>query len=92
MMREVQGRCNGRGEGEVGMGTLMGVFSAGRGVGAVLSGPVSEVLLRWGEGWKDVRGGGEVRWGYQTEYGVLIVFTGVSAVCGLVCFGAGRRR
>jgi len=66
----------------------MGLFAAGRGIGAVLSGPVSEVLLR-----NDHLGAGgeQARFGYQTEYGVVIVFTGVSAVFGLLCFGAKRR-
>lgn len=69
MMKEVQ-----RVSREAKMGTLMGVFAAGRGFGAVLSGPVSEVLLRK-ENWA---GGGEGRagCGYQTKYGLLIVFTG----------------
>jgi MFS family permease len=71
------------------MGTLMGLFAAGRGIGAVLSGPVGEILLR-----KDNLNGNDdgeaARFGYQTKYGVLIVFTGVSALFGLLCFGAKR--
>jgi MFS family permease len=85
MMNEVQRGCRG-----ARMGTLMGLFAAGRGVGAVLSGPVSEALLRMGH-----LGGGEdgegAKFGYGTKYGVLIVFTGVSAGFGLLCFGAKRR-
>jgi MFS family permease len=86
MMKEVQ-----RVSREARMGTLMGLFAAGRGVGAVLSGPVSEVLMRkdhLGGGGEDGRG---ARFGYGTRYGVLIVFTGVSAGFGLLCFGAKRR-
>jgi MFS family permease len=83
MMKEVQ-----RVSRDAKMGTLMGLFAAGRGIGAVLSGPVSEVLLR-----KDNLNGNDgeaARFGYQTRYGVLIVFTGVSALFGLLCFGAKR--
>ncbi|KAE9380516.1 MFS general substrate transporter [Stipitochalara longipes BDJ] len=83
MMKEVQGVSR-----DAKMGTLMGLFAAGRGVGAVLSGPVSEVLLN-----KYHLGvvGAQARFGYQTKYGVLIVFTGISAVLGLLCFGAKKR-
>lgn len=62
---------------EPGMGILMGLFSAGRGIGAVVSGPVSEVLLKRG-GWE----GGVA--GYGGLYGGVIVWTGVSALAGLV--------
>jgi MFS family permease len=85
MMKEVQ-----RASRHAKMGALMGLFAAGRGIGAVLSGPISEVLLRR----DDFNGnghGGEATFGYQTKYGVLIVFTGVSALFGLLCFGAKRR-
>jgi MFS family permease len=84
MMKEVQ-----RVSRDAKMGTLMGLFAAGRGIGAVLSGPVSEILLR-----KDSLNGNDdgegAKFGYQTKYGVLIVFTGVSALFGLLCFGAKR--
>ena len=62
---------------EPGMGILMGLFSAGRGIGAVVSGPVSEILLKRG-GWE----GGVA--GYGGLYGGVIVWTGVSAFAGLV--------
>jgi MFS family permease len=85
MMKEVQ-----RASTDAKMGTLMGLFAAGRGIGAVLSGPISEVLL--GRDSLDGTGyGEEVKFRYQTKYGVLIVFTGVSALFGLLCFGAKRR-
>jgi MFS family permease len=84
MMKEVQ-----RVSKDAKIGTLMGLFAAGRGIGAVLSGPVSEALLRSGH----FGGSGEqARFGYQTKYGVLIVFTGVSVVFGMLCFGAKRKR
>lgn len=69
-MKEVQ-KVNGCEN--VGMGVLMGVFAAGRGIGAVTSGPVSEVLLR-------MKLGGNA--GYGGEYGAVIVFTGLSALAG----------
>jgi len=52
----------------------------------VLSGPISEVLL------PAPRLEGNDGYGYETRYGKLIVFTVVSAACGLVCFGVRRRR
>ncbi|KAH8593717.1 MFS monocarboxylate transporter-like protein [Bisporella sp. PMI_857] len=69
-----------------GLGTLMGMFSSGRGVGSVVSGPISEVLLK-GSPWK-----GRVAGGYGTSHGAVIVFTGVSAICGIVGLGARKRR
>lgn len=70
MMKEVQKvkGCEG-----LGMGVLMGVFAAGRGIGAVTSGPVSEVLLGWKLGDNA---------GFGGEYGAVIVFTGISALAG----------
>jgi len=64
------------------VGTLLGVISAGRGIGAVVSGPLSEALLR-GKPWK-------ADLGYGSEYGSLIVFTGITATVGGVGF-VGRR-
>lgn len=79
-MREVQ-----RGSPEAGMGTLMGLFSAGRGVGAILSGPLSEALL---SGWtwmeRDIGA-------FGSRYGGLVIFTGISALCGVLCLGVKRK-
>ena len=79
VIREVQKQERGT---EAGM--LFGLLSAGRGVGSVLSGPLSEALLR-AKPWV-----GEVGLGYGTGYGGLIVFTGVSAMLGGVSW-VGRR-
>lgn len=88
MVREVQRESRG-----AKTTTLMGLFSAGRGVGAVLSGPVSEVLLGFGGFGTEGDGArGKVMISYETQYGALIVFTGVSAFRGLVCFGACKSR
>lgn len=58
------------------VGMLLGVLSAGRGIGALVSGPLSEALLR-GDPWKD-----ELGFAYGSGYGLLIVFTGITAVLG----------
>ncbi|KAF7890736.1 uncharacterized protein EAF01_010545 [Botrytis porri] len=76
MITEVQGADN-----SAGFGVLMGLFSAGRGVGSVACGPVTEWLVQH-------RGFGGVGGGYGTKYGAVIVFTGVSAACGLIGVGA----
>ena len=55
---------------------IMGFLAAGRGLGCIFSGPVSEALSKggWGEGsWKA---------GYGTGFGGLIIFTGVTALFG----------
>ena len=62
------------------VGTMLGIISAGRGLGAVVSGPLSEVML------KDRPWEGEAGLGYGSGYGSLIVFTGVTAVVGGVSF------
>ncbi|RQM07172.1 hypothetical protein DH86_00000862 [Scytalidium sp. 3C] len=65
-------------------GTIFGLLAAGRGIGAVSSGPISEALLG-PEPWKGVS-----QFGYGSGYGVLIVFTGISALLGGISF-VGRR-
>ena len=62
------------------MGTLIGLLSAGRGIGAVLSGPLSEALLNE-RPWQ-----GKAGLAYGSGYGGLIVFTGVTAAVGGVSF------
>ena len=58
------------------LGMVFGLLAAGRGIGSVVSGPLSEALLS-GEPWR-----GEAKLGYGTGYGPLIVFTGISAIFG----------
>jgi MFS family permease len=60
------------------VGMMLGVTSAGRGVGSVLSGPLSEALLK-SEAWKG-------KTGYGSGYGELIVFTGITAAVGGMSF------
>ncbi|KAL8797302.1 MAG: hypothetical protein Q9195_000456 [Heterodermia aff. obscurata] len=57
-------------------GVIIGMMAATRGIGAVISGPLSEQLLmiRPGRGW--------LSGAYGSEYGVLIVFTGITAILG----------
>lgn len=56
------------------LGLVFGLLAAGRGMGSVVSGPLSEALLR------DKPWTGAAFAGYGTGYGGLIVFTGVSAM------------
>ncbi|KHO00412.1 MFS monocarboxylate transporter [Metarhizium album ARSEF 1941] len=53
---------------------VIGVLSTGRGVGNIVSGPLSQVLVR-AMPWK-----GQLLGAYGTGYGPLIAFTGVTAV------------
>jgi MFS family permease len=62
------------------IGMLLGLMSAGRGIGAVLSGPMSEALL------KDRQRQDHANFGYGSDYGSLIVFTGVTAALGGISF------
>ncbi|KAF8862774.1 putative MFS monocarboxylate transporter [Acephala macrosclerotiorum] len=73
MMKEVKEKCS-----TAKTGPLMGCFAAGRGLGAILGGLLSGPLLRQGR----LNG----RMGSGTEYGVLIIFTGVSAAFGVLCW------
>lgn len=59
---------------------VQGHLCVGKGLGNVLSGPLSAALIR-GSPWK-----GQVRGGYGTGYGVMILFTGVTALFGVVPF------
>ena len=57
-------------------GLVFGLLAAGRGIGSVVSGPLSEALL------SERPWAGEAILGYGTGYGGLIIFTGVSAMLG----------
>ena len=57
-------------------GLVFGLLAAGRGIGSVASGPLSEALLSE-QPWV-----GDAIFGYGTGYGGLIVFTGISAMLG----------
>ncbi|KAH8883101.1 MFS monocarboxylate transporter [Thozetella sp. PMI_491] len=54
-------------------GMMIAVFSAGKGIGAVISGPLSGALMK-SDAWRD-----HIGYGFGSGYGYLIVFTGVTA-------------
>ncbi|KAL6714465.1 hypothetical protein ACLMJK_007889 [Lecanora helva] len=66
------------------MGLVFGLLSAGRGIGSVVAGPMSEALLNE-KPWI-----GEAAAGYGSGYGGLIVFTGMSAMLGGVSWVSRR--
>lgn len=58
-------------------GFIFGLLAGGRGIGNVISGPLS-ITLATSDGWmKD----GE-HWGYNGRYGGIILFTGVTTLLG----------
>ncbi|KAI9711427.1 MAG: hypothetical protein M1812_007172 [Candelaria pacifica] len=68
-------------------GLVLGLLAAGRGVGCVICGPVSEALIK-DNAWMHVG----VTSAYGSKYGPLIVFTGVTAVFGGVSWVGKRLR
>ncbi|KAJ6088787.1 Major facilitator superfamily domain general substrate transporter [Penicillium sp. IBT 16267x] len=58
-------------------GLVFGLLADGRGIGNVISGPLSTVLIRQGPL------GHDGATGYETQYGTLILFTGITAFLGL---------
>jgi MFS family permease len=65
-------------------GMIIGMLAAGRGIGSIACGPLSEALLK-GNPWQ-----GQAALGYGTGYGALISFTGATAMLGGVSFVARR--
>lgn len=64
-------------------GLVYGLLAGGRGLGNVISGPLSSALMGkalWGSG--ATTGRSRIAFGYETEYGSLIFFTGVTAIFG----------
>ena len=61
-------------------GMIVALFSAGKGIGAVISGPLSGLLLK-ADPWH-----GNVRseFAYGSGYGTLILFSGLTAACASV--------
>ncbi|KAL9012137.1 MAG: hypothetical protein Q9173_003068 [Seirophora scorigena] len=64
-------------------GLAFGLFAAGRGIGSIASGPLTTALLRGGKDW-------DAGAAYGMGYGLLIVFTGVTALFG--AFPGGEER
>ena len=56
------------------LAAVIGIMAAGRGLGAMISGPISEVLVDL-DLWN-----GKFNNAYGTKYGLLIVFTGLTAI------------
>jgi MFS family permease len=56
-------------------GLVFGLLAGGRGIGNVMSGPVSSLLIQ-----HKIGNGRSNEWGYSTDYGALILFTGTTAV------------
>lgn len=67
-------------------GVIMGILAAGRGVGSIACGPISEALVQGKWPWT----GQTAALGYGTNFGTLIIFTGATAVFGALGFGARR--
>ena len=55
------------------LGSIFGLLSAGRGIGNVICGPISEALLGQ-DAWD-----GKALYAYGSAYGPLIAFTGITA-------------
>lgn len=63
-------------------GFVLSLLTAGKGIGSVASGPLSAALLS--SGWQS-----HAKLAYGSEFGALIVFTGISAMFGAIAY-AGR--
>jgi MFS family permease len=66
------------------VGLLLGLFTAVRGVGSIACGPISEILINAKWPWSAE----SFVTAYGTNFGGLVVFTGVTASFGVVGFGA----
>ncbi|RAL17649.1 MFS general substrate transporter [Aspergillus homomorphus CBS 101889] len=67
-------------------GIIFGLLNAGRGVGSIACGPISEVLIN--AQWPLIAK--SAAFGYGTRFGGLIVFTGLTAGFGALGFAARR--
>ncbi|KAM0715752.1 hypothetical protein Q7P37_008266 [Cladosporium fusiforme] len=67
--------------GNVDVSVVVALMAAGKGIGAVISGPLSEKLLTL-DTWR-----GQAGFAYGSGYGLLLVFTGVSATLGATSDG-----
>ncbi|KAI0102072.1 major facilitator superfamily domain-containing protein [Nemania sp. FL0031] len=81
IMRDMTQKAQNSSKGPVDPNMVFGFLCAGRGVGNVIAGPLSESLIR-GAPWK----GETAAYGYGSGYGSLIVFTGVTALLGGASF------
>ncbi|KAH7112871.1 major facilitator superfamily domain-containing protein [Dendryphion nanum] len=74
VMKETAARGDARGYGFVDTMMVYGLLCVGRGIGNIISGPLSEVLIE-GMPWE-----GQMIGGYGSGFGPLIVFTGVTSL------------
>ncbi|KAI8966544.1 MFS general substrate transporter [Daldinia sp. FL1419] len=81
IMKDVARKGEALGQGYIDPSMVFGWLAAGRGIGNVVSGPLSENLIQ-GLPWK----GSASAFGYSSGYGSLIVFTGVTALLGGASF------
>jgi hypothetical protein len=61
--------------GSADLGSMIGLLSAGRGLGNVVCGPISEILLKGGRGSVERK-----ELAYGSSYRLLVIFTGTTAV------------
>jgi hypothetical protein len=59
---------------------VFGLLAGGRGIGNVVSGPLSTLLLRQGS--VGDPHGSDGATAYDSKYGALIIFTGITAIFG----------
>ncbi|KAI1649211.1 MFS general substrate transporter [Daldinia loculata] len=77
VMADIVRKGEALGQGYIDPSMVFGWLAAGRGIGNVVSGPLSENLIQ-SLPWK----GNTAPFGYSSGYGSLIVFTGVTALLG----------
>ncbi|KAI1177169.1 major facilitator superfamily domain-containing protein [Nemania sp. FL0916] len=80
IMRDMTQKSQSSSTGPVDPNMVFGFLSAGRGLGNVVAGPLSESLIR-GRLYVD-----QAAYGYGSGYGSLIIFTGVTALLGGASF------
>ncbi|RWA11067.1 hypothetical protein EKO27_g4012 [Xylaria grammica] len=81
IMRDITQKGQSSSKGNVDPNMVFGFLCAGRGVGNVVAGPLSETLIR-GSLWT----GETAAYGYSSSYSSVIVFTGVTAFLGGASF------
>ncbi|TRX95230.1 hypothetical protein FHL15_003922 [Xylaria flabelliformis] len=81
IMKDIAKNGQASSKGQIDPIMVFGFLCAGRGIGNVVSGPLSEALMR-----DSLWTGGKVAYGYGSSYGSLIVFTGVTAFLGGASF------
>lgn len=67
-------------------GIIMGILAAGRGIGSIACGPISQALVEGVWPWT----GYASAMGYGTKFGALIIFTGITVCFGTLGVGARR--